>query len=135
MPSYQISLTPHKQAAGRFISKVRRELQKALAEEHLAHGTTQASIATALDVNRSVIHRQIVGHENLTLGRVGEIAEVLGRTIVFALVKPEECSNYHTESAAPASQAITAPFRPSPLPSGTTASIIQRVVGRAVAGA
>jgi hypothetical protein len=94
MPSYQISLTPTKRAAGRFIAAVRREIQKAFAEERACSGMTQAAIANALEVHRSVIHRQIVGHENLTLGRVGEIACVLGRDIVFHLVKPEECSNH-----------------------------------------
>jgi hypothetical protein len=92
MPSYQISLTPTKRAAGRLIALVRREIQKALAEEHAEHGTTQASIAAALDVNRSVIHRQVMGLENMTIGRVGEIANVLGREVQFSLVKPEDGS-------------------------------------------
>lgn len=94
MTSFQISLTPHKKAAGRFIATVRRELQKAFAEEQKDHGITQASIAAALNVNRSVIHRQIVGHENMTLGRVGEIANILGRDVVFALVRPDQCHNF-----------------------------------------
>lgn len=94
MTSYQISLTPAKRTAGRFVAAVRRELQKALAEEHAAHGVTQASLAADLGVNRSVIHRQIVGHENLTVSRIGEIAGALGREVVFALVKPDEDRNF-----------------------------------------
>lgn len=85
MPSYQISLTPHKRAAGRFIAMVRREIQKALAEEQAKRGTTQASVAAELGVNRSVIHRQIMGLENLTLGTVGEIASALGREPLFSI--------------------------------------------------
>jgi hypothetical protein len=84
MQSYQISLTPHKRVAGRFIASVRRAIQKALAEEH-ATGITQAGIATKLGVNRSVIHRQIMGFENLTLGTVGEIASALGREPHFSM--------------------------------------------------
>jgi hypothetical protein len=84
---------------------VRREIQKALAEEHAEHGTTQASIASALDVNRSVIHRQIMGYENLTLGRVGEIADVLGRQITFTLVKPERAGGNHPIAQPAASSA------------------------------
>ncbi|HEY2527039.1 MAG TPA: hypothetical protein VGJ20_03660 [Xanthobacteraceae bacterium] len=86
MQSYQISLTPYKRIAGRFIAAVRREIQKALAEEHAANRVTQASIAAELGVNRSVIHRQIMGFENLTLGTVGEIAGVLGREPFFTLL-------------------------------------------------
>jgi hypothetical protein len=88
MQSYQISLTLHKRLAGRFISLVRREIQKALAEEGSSRGVTQASIAAELGVNRSVIHRQIMGLENLTLSSVGEIASVLGREPLFSLLKP-----------------------------------------------
>jgi hypothetical protein len=91
MQSYQISLTLHERAAGRFISTVRREIQKALAEEHAAHGATQASLAAALNVNRSVIHRQIMGFENLTLGTVGALASALNRDIEFHLC-PVECT-------------------------------------------
>jgi hypothetical protein len=112
MPSYQTSLTQPKKVAGRFIAAVRRELQKALAEEHAAHGVTQASIAATLGVNRSVIHRQIVGFENLTLGRVGEIAGILGREVIFALVNPAQDGN-HRISFGPAID--NAPQSPSSL--------------------
>jgi len=64
---------------------VRREIQKALAEEQVKTGITQASIANDLGVNRSVIHRQIMGLENLTLGTVGEIASALGRDPQFSM--------------------------------------------------
>lgn len=94
MPSYQIFLTRHERAAGRFIAMVRRALQQALAEEHAARGVTQSSIASALGVNRSVIHRQIMGLEDISLGRVAAIAEELGRTAAFSLTKLENAGNY-----------------------------------------
>jgi ribosome-binding protein aMBF1 (putative translation factor) len=62
MQSYQILLSTPRRAAGRFIATVRREIQKALAEEHASNGITQASIAAALNVNRSVIHRVFSGN-------------------------------------------------------------------------
>lgn len=114
MPSYQISLTPTKRAAGRFIAMVRREIQMALAEEHAENGTTQASIATALDVNRSVIHRQIMGYENLTLGTVGEIACALGREPSFSLVRPEVIGSNHVACAAPTAQSLQSPVSGTP---------------------
>lgn len=88
MTSFRLSLTPSKRAAGRFISKVRRELQKALSEEHARRGLTQSDLARKIGVHRSVIHRQLVGIENLTLGRVGELAAALGREADFALRDP-----------------------------------------------
>jgi transcriptional regulator with XRE-family HTH domain len=79
MTSFQLSITPKQRGAGRFIAKVRRALQKALAEEKAARGLTQSEIARVLGVHRSVINRQLSGFENLTLGRVGELAHALGR--------------------------------------------------------
>ena len=98
MPSYQISLTPHKRTAGRLVAAVRREIQKALAEEHAEHGTTQASIAAELGVNGSVIHRQIMGLENLTLGSVGEIASALGRDPLFLMPRHSVVSGSNHEA-------------------------------------
>lgn len=89
MTSFRLSITPRKRAAGRFVSKVRRELQKAFAEEKVSRGLTQAQVARELGVHRSVINRQLLGVENLTLSRVGEFAYGLGREINFSLSKPE----------------------------------------------
>lgn len=88
MPSFQISITPSKRAAGRFVSRVRRALQKALAEEAEKRDLTQADLARAIGVNRSVIHRELRGHKDLTLGRVAELAWALGRRATFDL--PEQ---------------------------------------------
>jgi hypothetical protein len=112
MVSFQISLTPAKRAAGRFAATVRREIQKALAEEHKARGVTQAAIAAELGVNRSVIHRQIVGHENMTIGRVGEIAGVLGREICFSLVCPQCRGNNAVLLPTPAGESQSATQSP-----------------------
>jgi transcriptional regulator with XRE-family HTH domain len=62
-------------------------LQQALTEEGKAHGLTQSDIARALGVHRSVISRQLTGRENLTIARVGELAEALNRDAEFKLVK------------------------------------------------
>src|ERR1700730_15943627 len=85
MPSFQITITPSKRAAGRFVSNVRRAIQKALAEEEKERGTTQSEMARAIGVNRSVISREIRGHKDLTLGRVAELAWALGRKATFDL--------------------------------------------------
>lgn len=86
MTSFQIGIAPNKRAAGRFISKVRRALQKALIEETELN---QSKIADAIGVHRSVISRELNGRQDITLGRVAELAWAMGREIEFELIKLE----------------------------------------------
>jgi transcriptional regulator with XRE-family HTH domain len=83
MTSFQISVSPSRRAAGRFVTQVRRSIQKALAEEKTKRGITQSDIARAIGVHRSVINRELHGHKDMTLGRVAELAWALGRRPFF----------------------------------------------------
>jgi hypothetical protein len=83
--SFQISITPNRRAAGRYVTRVRRSLQKALAEENKKRGLTQSDIARAIGVHRSVINRELSGRADITLGRVAELAWAMGRTPTFDL--------------------------------------------------
>jgi transcriptional regulator with XRE-family HTH domain len=67
---------------------VRRELQKALAEEAQKRGLTQSGLARAIGVNRSVISRELRGHKDLSLSRVAELAWALGRAPPSVAVDP-----------------------------------------------
>jgi hypothetical protein len=78
--------------ASRFIGQVRAELQRAFAFEKSHRKITQQQVATMIGTNRSVINRELMGLENLTLRRVAELAWALGWEIVFYLRKPEEVS-------------------------------------------
>lgn len=89
MTSYLFDIGGKKRAAARFIGHVRRELQRALVAEKATRKLTQQSIAKLIGVNRSVINRQLMGYENLTLRRVAELAWALGWEIVFELRKPK----------------------------------------------
>jgi transcriptional regulator with XRE-family HTH domain len=80
--SFQITLTPSRRSASRFIGQVRRSLQKALADRP---DLTQSDLATELGVNRSVISRQMRGAKDMSLGRVAEIATILGYEPDFVL--------------------------------------------------
>jgi plasmid maintenance system antidote protein VapI len=101
--SLRIAITPKERAAGRFVTRVRRAIQKALAEEHVNNGTTQSDIARAIGVNRSVISREIRGHKDLTLSRVAEIAWALGRRASFDLPKTDLAAGANVASTmAPA---------------------------------
>jgi hypothetical protein len=85
MPSLQITITPNRRAAARFVGNVRRALQKAFVEEQKKHGLTQSIIARLLNVHRSVINRELKGLKDMTLGRVAELAWAMGRRPVFLL--------------------------------------------------
>jgi hypothetical protein len=85
MPSFQITLTPNRRAASRFVGQVRRALQKAYVEEQKKNGLSQSDIARALKVHRSVINRELRGLKDMTLGRVGELSWAMGRSPIFSI--------------------------------------------------
>lgn len=85
--SFQITLSPNRRAAARFITQVRRAILKAYAEEQLTSGLTQTAIARALGVHRSVINRELKGLRDMTLGRVAELGWAMGRVPTFDLRK------------------------------------------------
>lgn len=74
MMSYQIAIPKTRRAAARFIQQVRAQLLRAVAEADVS----QADIARELGVNRSVVNRELRGTSDLSLGRVAEIAVILG---------------------------------------------------------
>jgi hypothetical protein len=90
MTSFVFDIGAKARKAARFIGQVRAELQRALVEEKAARKLTQQQIATMIGVNRSVINRQIMGLENLTLRRVAELAWALNREISFSLRAPAQ---------------------------------------------
>jgi plasmid maintenance system antidote protein VapI len=51
---------------------------------------TRSDIARALDVHRSVITRQLSGHQDMSLGRVAEIAWTLGYEPEFVMRRRAE---------------------------------------------
>lgn len=101
MSSFQISVTPSRRVAARFIAHVRREIQKALAEEGARKGLTQSDLARGIGVHRSVISRELRGYKDLTLGRVGELAHALGREPTFSLQAPQADWSSNIEASEP----------------------------------
>ena len=88
MISYVFDIGERSRKVSRFISHVRSELQSALVAEKSSRKLTQQSIADKIGVNRSVINRQLMGEENLTLRSVADLAWALGWDIDFSLRKP-----------------------------------------------
>lgn len=126
MPSYQIAIEPHRRAAARFVVHVRRALQKAFVEEQKARGLSQAEIARLLNVNRSVINRELKGFKDITLGRVAELAWAMGRKAAFSveLPVPSVGTNVPETLPRPAPRALNAPIAPSGSPSSSTTGVL-----------
>jgi hypothetical protein len=89
MNLYMYDIGERSRKVSRFIGHVRAELRRALVAEKASRKITQQKIATMIGTNRSVINREIMGFENLTLRRVAELAWALGWDIVFELRKPQ----------------------------------------------
>lgn len=95
MTSFQIAISPSRRAAGRFISQVRRSLQRALVQGE-ADGLNQTRVAEAIGVHRSVISRELNGRQDITLGRVAELAWAMGCEIDFELIRFEQPGGANT---------------------------------------
>jgi transcriptional regulator with XRE-family HTH domain len=95
MPSFQISITPNRRAAARFVTDVRRKILKALEEENKKRGLKQTDLARAINVHRSVINRELRGKKDMPVGRVAELGWALGRIPTFNLPErvPQDGSN------------------------------------------
>lgn len=99
MRSFRLSITPKRRAAARFVGQVRRSLQKALADNP---DINQAGIARALEVDRSVITKQLNGEGNISLSRVGELAWAMGVEPELILRKPASKAGDNHERQVPA---------------------------------
>ncbi len=87
--SFQISITPSRRAAARFIGSVRDLLLRSLADSHVKTGLTQSDIARTIDVHRSVINRELRGRKDITLGRIAELAFAMGLEPRLQLLEAE----------------------------------------------
>jgi plasmid maintenance system antidote protein VapI len=107
MPSFVFDIGEKARVASRFIGHVRAELQKALVAEKTKRRLTQQELARTIGVNRSVINRQVMGYENLTLRSVAELAWALGYTPEFSLKRKPEDGNYFVSENKTNTQSIT----------------------------
>jgi len=97
MDSFEFDIGEKATIVSRFMGEVHAEIQRAFMDEKASRKLTQQQIATLLEVNRSVINRQLQGMDNLTARRMAEFAWALGYEPEFRLRKEmaEEGSNDH----------------------------------------
>jgi hypothetical protein len=89
MNLYLYDIGERARKVSRFIGHVRAELRRALVVEKASRKLTQQQIATMIGTSRSVVNREFMGLENLTLRRVAELAWALNWDISFELRKPQ----------------------------------------------
>ena len=87
MPSFRFAPNPRTRVTARFMTRVRRELQKAYMEEKASRGVTQAYLARKFGIGRAVVCRQLAGSSNLTLRTLADYAWALERDLIFAMPK------------------------------------------------
>ena len=117
MASFQITLSPNRRAAARFIARVHRTVHETFAQKQ-ADGLRQSDIARALGVHRSVINRELRGAKDMTLGRVAELAWAMGKEAIIRFEEPKVAAQ--TNIAPPRftitavqNTSATASFRPT----------------------
>jgi hypothetical protein len=94
MPSFEFDIGEQQRVGSRFIADVRDEIQRAVFSEKEAQKISQQQIATKIGTSRSVINRQIMGLENMTLSRVAEILWAIGWYPKFKAEKIPAGENY-----------------------------------------
>jgi hypothetical protein len=128
MPSFNFDIGERERVGGRFLSDVRDELQRALAEEKAIRKITQQQIAEKLGTSRAVINRQLLGLENMGIKRAAEILWAIGWEPYFGARKIPAGENQYpaVEAAAP---------RPSIKATATTTSGTLEIAPRALQAA
>jgi hypothetical protein len=91
MTSYKVDIGEKARAGSRFLADVRDEIQRAFfTQKRRQQGLTQQAIAKKLGVNRSLVNRQVMGLENLTVRSIGELLWAIGWEPMFKAQDPME---------------------------------------------
>ena len=93
--SYQMRNSSRSRNAGRFVSRVQKELQGALGQS----GLRQQQIAEKLDADKSTIHRRFSGRANLTLRSIADLAWAMEHEIQFSL-KPKHLNKGNEDESS-----------------------------------
>jgi transcriptional regulator with XRE-family HTH domain len=90
--SYRLRLDAKSIKSARFISRLQKTIQSALAES----GLTQQQVAERIGVDRSVVNRRLKGKANLTARSIAEFAYAFDRDVMVTFTeKPrvEKCNH------------------------------------------
>lgn len=87
MTSYLFEIGSKRRKTARFIGQVRDEIVRAFVQEKTSSSINQDILAAKLDVNKSVVSRDLNNYTNMTLSKVADYAWALNYDIVFKMKK------------------------------------------------
>lgn len=90
MSLFELEIDEKSRAGSEFMSRVAREIRRAVANEKSSRKLTQQAIAEKVGTSRQVVNREIQGLENLTARRIGELLWAVGWEPFFEARKPDE---------------------------------------------
>ena len=110
--SFRMQISARSRTAGRFISAVHREIQRAFARSEM----TQQELATRLEVNRATVNKRLLGEENLTLRSIADLGWAMGLEPHFELRSPPAGAwrNYVPDTPVSGPVPVMTPLSPSP---------------------
>ncbi len=88
MTSYRFQINERSRQVGRMVGAAQRSLQQAFSEAKDECGFTQAELARKLEMDRSLLNRQLTGESNLTIRTLADLAWSIGRTLDVRFLKP-----------------------------------------------
>jgi transcriptional regulator with XRE-family HTH domain len=84
---FVLDIDPITREGLRAVGDLRADLQEAFYLEKKNNGLTQQDVARRLNVNRSVVHRQLTGEENITVRKAAELAKAMGWKVTIHVAK------------------------------------------------
>ena len=114
--SFKLKLDPRSRASGRLIGHVTRLIREAFEDGARRRGLSQAKLAKLLEIDRSIVHRQLKVGGNLTLRSLSDYALALNRKVEIRLEATPERPGANDRPVA--SPVVTTSNAASPAPQG-----------------
>jgi len=87
--------TARRQTYLRLASEIESQLRDAYDRRFVAGEATQSSLAKALDIDRSAIHRRLMGHTNMTIETIADMVWALGCKIAVKISDVNDAEQNH----------------------------------------
>jgi DNA-directed RNA polymerase subunit N (RpoN/RPB10) len=100
LQSFQTKIDPRRQIFLSLSGQIEGQLRAAYDQKFHAGEVTQAGLANQLGVNRSCVHRRLMGHTNMTIETIADMVWALGCGIKVEIYDPAtvRTSNHFIES-------------------------------------
>jgi hypothetical protein len=128
MNSFVFDIGEKSRTVARVLGDLRSSLQSAFLIEKKARKLTQQEIANTLNVNRSVVNRQLMGLENLTVRSAAELAWAMGWQTRIEVYKDDTHQHQKNSPGSTTSNVVPIQGAPRATPITYETTIIARPV-------